>query len=404
MCIRVRSTANEEDPEVRRNRVPAVATVLALLTGFAGGCTTSAGAVDTSDVVVGADLALSGADSPVGKAYERALRLAVDQLNAARAAGARKVRLDVRDNRSDKNTSLANVDALTSDAGVTALLVSPCDECLPGIAITVGQRRVPTVALSGASAVAAPLDQRRYMFKLGPNAADDAAALARDLAQSGVRSIGLATADDSYGTEGRTAMLSEAQKVGLTVGPVASLVPADTDLGPAVNALLAQKTDALVVWARPGPAQQLAIAARGKGYKGRLYFDAVAGGELFMPGQVGAALENTTMVFTQTFAIDDVVAATPAKAARKQWFRDYVARYGGYFGYASFAADALQVVVSGVGKAGGTDRDRVRDSIETTQMDGLTGPIRITPTNHSGLTPQALTMLVARSGRWRLVG
>ena len=28
--------------------------------------------------------------------------------------------------------------------------------------------------------------------------------------------------------------------------------------------------------------------------------------------------------------------------------------------------------------------------------------IRITPDNHSGLMPQALTMLVARSGRWRL--
>jgi branched-chain amino acid transport system substrate-binding protein len=41
--------------------------------------------------------------------------------------------------------------------------------------------------------------------------------------------------------------------------------------------------------------------------------------------------------------------------------------------------------------------------LETSQTDGLAGPIRLTPDNHSGLMPQALTLLVARSGRWRLL-
>ena len=42
--------------------------------------------------------------------------------------------------------------------------------------------------------------------------------------------------------------------------------------------------------------------------------------------------------------------------------------------------------------------------LETSQLDGLSGPIRMTPDNHSGLMPQALTTLVARGGRWRLAG
>jgi len=101
--------------------------------------------------------------------------------------------------------------------------------------------------------------------------------------------------------------------------------------------------------------------------------------------------------------IDDVIATTPAKAARKQWFRDYTSRYGSYYGFASFAADAVQLVADAVGKVGG-DRDRIREVLETSQMDGLSGPIRLTPDNHSGLMPQALAMLVVRSGRWRLAG
>ena len=50
----------------------------------------------------------------------------------------------------------------------------------------------------------------------------------------------------------------------------------------------------------------------------------------------------------------------------------------------------------------GADRARIREIVETSQRDGLSGPIRLTPDNHSGLMPQALTLLVARSGRWRL--
>ena len=96
-----------------------------------------------------------------------------------------------------------------------------------------------------------------------------------------------------------------------------------------------------------------------------------------------------------------VIATTPAKAARKQWFRDYTSRYGSYSGVAAFAGDAADLIADGVARSG-ADRNRVRDILETSQIDGLSGPIRITPDNHSGLMPQALTLLVARSGRWRL--
>ena len=121
------------------------------------------------------------------------------------------------------------------------------------------------------------------------------------------------------------------------------------------------------------------------------------------PEQASAADGEPRWSSPQTMVIDDVIATTPAKAARKQWFRDYTARYGSYYG--------VRVVRGRRGSAdrrrGGrgwaaTDRNRIRDVLETSQIDGLSGPIRITPDNHSGLMPQALTLLVARSGRWRL--
>ena len=46
----------------------------------------------------------------------------------------------------------------------------------------------------------------------------------------------------------------------------------------------------------------------------------------------------------------------------------------------------------------------MRDAMEQSVFDGLSGQIRFTPGNHSGLTAQSLTTVVARSGRWRLLG
>ena len=68
---------------------------------------------------------------------------------------------------------------------------------------------------------------------------------------------------------------------------------------------------------------------------------------------------------------------------------------------AAFAADAADLIADAVASAG-NDRGRIRDILETSQVDGLAGPIRFAPHNHSGLMPQALTLLVVRSGRWRL--
>ena len=128
---------------------------------------------------------------------------------------------------------------------------------------------------------------------------------------------------------------------------------------------------------------------------------AAAAGDLFIPQSAVTATNNATLIFTQTLAIDDVIATTPAKATRKQWFRDYISRYGSYSGVASFAADATDLIADAVAQSG-ADRDQIRAILETSQVDGISGPIRLTPANHSGLMPQALTLLVARSGRWRL--
>ncbi len=350
------------------------------------------------DVVIAADLELSGAMAELGTAYDRALRLKIDQLNAAGGVDGRKIRYQPKDNRSDKTLSLANITDFTSDPSVTAIVTGACSECVQAASKTINTKQVPTISLSPANDATNPLTP--YIFKIGPNALDDAAAIAVELGRNpNIKKVGLLATDDAYGRDGVQAMRGE---LGTSISATAQFKTTDTDVGQAVRDVLDSNPDALVVWALSDQAQRVAVSAKTAGYKGPLFFDAAAAGDLFLLGSSKEAAEDATLIFTQTMAIDDVIATTPAKAARKQWFRDYTARYGTYYGPASFAADAVQLLANAVSQAGGTDPAQLRAVMETTQVDGLSGPIRITPANHSGLMAQSLVALVANNGRWRL--
>ncbi|MFU8873710.1 ABC transporter substrate-binding protein [Micromonospora sp. SL4-19] len=371
------------------------------------GCQFGGEQQDTSPIVIAADLELSGAFAPVGKVYQRALELKRDQLNSSGALGARRIELKVKDNRSDAAESLRNINDFSSDPRVSAIIMGGCNECATGAARTIGDKRVPTIALASSSAVTEPVAQRRYLFKLAPNATDSAATLTTELARNKISRVAVLHSADSYGEEGLVALRREFAKSGVKLLRVESVRPSDTDVSSQVTNLVAKKPEALIVWASSEQASLAAASARQDRFAGSLFFDAAAAGDLFL-GASARSTERATLIFTQTMVIDDVIATTPAKAARRQWFQDYTARFGGYHGSSSFAADAVQLITDAElragGKTGAAGRDALRDVLETSQLDGLSGPIRMTPDNHSGLMPQALTALVARGGRWRLAG
>ncbi|MEU5548604.1 MULTISPECIES: ABC transporter substrate-binding protein [unclassified Micromonospora] len=387
----------------------ATATALAstLLASMLAGCQFGGEARDTSPIVIAADLELSGAAAGVGKAYRQALELKVEQLNASGALNGRSIDLRVKDNRSDASESLRNIADFSNDSAVSAIIMGGCNECAVGAVRTINEKQIPTIALAAAGAITSPVAERRYVFKLAPNAADSADALTVELRRRSIDTIGILHTEDTYGREGVTALQREFDNAGIQVVAQASVRATDTEVDGQASTLAAANPEGIIIWTSPEQAMLAAAAVKRANFSGALYLDAAAAGDLFL-GSASRAVERATLVFTQTMVIDDVIATTPAKAARRQWFQDYTARFGGYHGSSSFAADAVQLIADAElrsgGPAGQVDRDGLRDVLETSQLDGLSGPIRMTPDNHSGLMPQALTTLVARNGRWRLAG
>src|SRR4051812_36911604 len=123
-----------------------------------------------ADLVVGASLELSGSGADIGVAYQRALELKAAQINASGLLGRRRLTVTVRDNRGDPAIALTQLTAFTEDPSTVAVITGACAECVTGAAKLLNDRHLPTIALSPVAAVSTPLAERRYIFRLAPNA------------------------------------------------------------------------------------------------------------------------------------------------------------------------------------------------------------------------------------------
>lgn len=401
--------------ELRYGMAVALAAVTILVTG----CGAIDGDADLETVAIGADLDLSGNGSDLGLVYEEALRLRVEQVNQQGLLGSRQLELEVLDNRSDPEASAENLAQLAGDPDVVAIVTGGCDQCARAAVDTVTEAAIPTISLAAASEIVEPVQERRYLFQLAATAANNVRVLIDELRRVEAETVGVVTTNGAYGEEASQQMAAAAEGAGIDVAVARSVAGDEEQLEPVAAELTNYQpeprfdefgveqvgepgVDAVVVMGSQPVAGRVAVALDAAGYDGQLLLDASAAEELFLGGAQGAALNGARMVFTETMVIDSVVASSPAKAARKTWFNDYVSRVGTYHAHSSFAADAVQVVVEAINRFDSADRDQVRDALENTQIDGFSGPIRIRVETHSGLKQQALVPLVAQGDRWRL--
>lgn len=409
-----------------RHRYTTAILTAAFAAVLTSGCGTFSSESAPTTSVIGASLELTGADSALGIVYRDALQLRVDQINEQGLLGEnRRLELRVLDNRSDAATSASNVAEFAADPTVAAVVTGGCAACTIASAERADELAIPVIALAAPDAAVEPLEERRYVFKLGPNASHTARELVRQIVTAELETIGVIAVDDPYGEEGLAELkaalqsqnalqrqpleivveervVDEGESIASAAASVASYRPEPSPFDPPVPEDADTGPDAVIIWAPSDIARDAAVALHDRGYRGRLFLDAIAASGVLLGGEVAEALTGATMIFTETLVIDEVIATSPARAARKNWFRAYVARYGSYHAYASFAADAVDVLVNALNRVGSVDRSGLRDAIESTELDGVTGALRMTPSNHSGLLPQALVTLVATNDRWRL--
>jgi branched-chain amino acid transport system substrate-binding protein len=169
----------------RIRRIAAIAGSVAVL-ALTAGCALAPSSAAPPSVVVGVDLNLTGRGDTLGTAFHNGLQLQLERVREQGLAGAASIELRVLDNRGDPATAAANLAELSADRSVAAIITAGCPQCLLDIADGLS---VPVISLDGVEAVAAPAAERRWVFRIGPSAADNADVLSLAMAQAGVETV-----------------------------------------------------------------------------------------------------------------------------------------------------------------------------------------------------------------------
>ncbi len=348
---------------------------------------------------IGAVLSITGGGAFLGDPMLKSLQLYVERINAQGGVNGRRLELIHYDDASDAAKANAFGRRLIESDRVD-LIIGPTSTG-PTLALIplVERARVPLLSLAGAVSIVDPV--RKWVFKTPTSDRMAVECVFQDLQRRGLRRVALLVETGGFGQSGAREAETVAGKYGITLVRREEYGQKDSDVTPQLTRLRsAPGVQAVFVI---GFGQGAVMATRNYHQLGialPLYHaHGVASDEFIRLS--GAAAEGVRLPSPALLVADRLPADAPERAVVLDYIASYRERYrqepatfGGY------AYDALMIAVEALKKAG-TDREKLRDAIEQTHgWVGTQGAVNMSPTDHIGLTIEALRIVEIRNGDW----
>ena len=379
------------------------ALVVAGMTGCAetpstGGA--ASGGATTGPIKIGAVLDITGAGASLGVPERETLEMLAKQVNASGGINGRQITLLIEDNQSTEDGAARAASKLLQTEKVSILLGA--SRTGPSLAMRpiAEQAKIPMISLAANEKI---VRGSSWVFKSAQNDKVVIENIVDDMAAKGFHNIAIARDASGFG-EGVPEMFTEVGKAAkINVVTVEKFAP-DASLFTAqmVN-LRKAKPDAAVIWGIPPAASLAQVAYRQLGIKVPVYQSHGIGNQVFLDSS-GASADGLLASLGRMLVADQLSADDPQYKVITQFIKDYTAAYGkSPSTFAGHAYDGFTLAVNAL-KAAGTDPAKLRDSLEgVSGWPGISGVFTMTPTDHSGLSKDALVMVTVDSGKWKLV-
>lgn len=255
--------------------------------GSAGSGSAVPAETDPGTVRVGFAHPMTGALATAGATFERAIRLAQDQINANGGIRGKKLELVVKDSQTNGDVAGMVGQELLSDHITSIITDEGTAGSLALLGVTVPASAVLVVGSAQATALARP-ENNGLFFRPGSNTSQEAGPLAATIAADGHTSLGVISSTLPYATSFYTefeksflaASCSGAPCKVAQHGSYDSKVDLATfDFSPLVTEALASQPDALLVAGYASDAKAVLKAVWAAGYRGSLYITAAAGNQ-----------------------------------------------------------------------------------------------------------------------------
>ncbi len=345
-----------------------------LVSALFGGCKPSAGAgaASTGDIVIGHFTSMTGNTAHFGQDTDKAVRLAVDEVNAAGGVLGRQVKVVTLDDRGDSAEASNAVTRLIDVEHASAIIGEVASSLSLAGAPVAQRRKVPMVSPSSTNPKVTQVGDMifRVCF-LDPFQGAVMAKFAKDQLKV-TRVAVLKDVKNDYSLGLASAFIKSFKELGGEVVIEQSYSAGDTDFSAQVTAIKGADVQAIYL---PGYYAEVAVIARTAERLG-LKIPLLGGDGWDAPDLLkigGTALEGS--YFSNHFALD---TSTPRA---KKFVADFTQKYGqpptglGALGY-----DAALVVMDAMKRAGSAEPTKLRDALAATKdLDAVTGKITIDP-------------------------
>jgi branched-chain amino acid transport system substrate-binding protein len=358
-----------------------------------------------ADVNVGVTISATGPAASLGIPQKNTIALMPATI------GGQKINYIVLDDASDTSTAVANARKLITENKVDIILGSSTTPNSLAMIDVVAEGQTPMISVAASARIVEPVDaKKRWVFKTPQNDIMMSLAIATNMADAGIKTVGFIGFADAYG-EGWSQEFGKAAALkGLTIVASERYARTDTSVTGQVLKLVAAKPDAILIGASGTPAVLPQRTLKERGYTGKYYqTHGVANNDFLRVG--GKDVEGTLLPAGPVLVATQLPNDNPVKKSALDYVAKYEAANGKgststFGGHVWDAGMLMQVAVTNALKKAqpGTQefRTALRDALETTkEVHGAHGIFNMSATDHLGLDQRARVMVKVENGAWK---
>ncbi|MCF6472321.1 ABC transporter substrate-binding protein [Nonomuraea sp. MG754425] len=378
-----------------RRFLPSLVCLSLAVTACAGGGG-SGGGGPGDPVKVGLIVSLTGNYTPLGSEDKKAVELAVEQVNAQGGLLGRTVELVTRDDKTAPDQAIV---AYNQIKGEIDALIGPVFSNA-GLAVEpLAQRdRMPYLSLAPAQEQVEPI--KSYVFVTPALSSMYAERYLQYLQAEGIKTIAVAwDSKSAYSVSGHESMAELAPRYGVTIAVDEPYETTTSDFSPLFTHVRDSPAQALVFWGSGAPGVTAAKQYAASGLKTPLFLTASQASKLWLE-PMGAQAEGMT-VQSAIGVVGDHLPAGRQKQVIDQMAGPYEQKHG--YPPPQFAQDgysASLLLFEAIRKANSTDGTKIQQALESMDLITPNGRFRYSATDHSGLSPEFISVNTVRDGRF----
>lgn len=370
-------------------------------------------------IKVGFVASITGGASFLGEPEKNTALMVQDWINKEGGINGRPLEILIEDSKSSESDAVLVTKKLIEKDKVVVVIGSSTSGESMAMANICEKAQIPMISMAAASQIVTPADeykrivgspkaafevpkvQRPWIFKTPQTDTLAVEAIYAFMKKKGISKVGIITVSDGFGSSGRAELKRLAPKYGVTLMADEVYGPKDSDMTAQLTRIKASGAQAVINWS-VGPTQVVVTKNWKALAMGIPLYQSHGFGSKKNIELAGGAAEGVICPLGRLVIWDKLPKSNPQYAVLSKYAQEYqkrfkaeVSTFGGH-GY-----DAVYVTVDALKKVG-PDKAKIRDFLENhiKNWPGTGGIFNMSPSDHTGLDPNAFEMIQVAKGDW----